>query len=195
MSVSRCVCGCNRQIYVSSIPGGGAPVSMPNAAAYATAALQCHGCGRYICKPCSESRRGLSPMGSCPSCGGNLAFPGVEPPGGFPLAPVALDAAGRPVAARRPAGPPTYSNTIGTISLVLGVLGMLCCVGSLNPIAGCMGLLVDFAAILTGSLGVLKARNTGVGMIPSGIGLALGVINLLVTIVATIGFFFYQYYG
>ncbi len=194
MSVTRCVCGCNRRIYVSSVPGGGAPVSMPNAAAYAAAALQCHGCGEYICKPCSVSRPGLNPMGSCPSCGGNLAFPGVEPPAGFPLAAPTLDAAGRPVPRKGPTGPPTYTNTVGTISMALGFLGVLCCVGSLSPVSGCMGLLVDFAAILTGSLGLLKARNTGVGMIPSGIGFALGVINLLVTIIATLGFFFYQLY-
>ena len=192
MPVSRCVCGCNRPIYVSGIPGGGAPVGTPNASSYAAAALQCHGCGEYVCKPCAAKAPGLSPMGStCPSCGGKLAFPGVEPAGGFPLA--GLAAAGvpgrpgaRPAARRAPAGPPRITNPAATLSLVLGVVGVACCLGSLSPVGGCIGMLVDCATIGVGAFALLKARNTGVGMTTSIIGLALGVINLIVTLIGTI---------
>ena len=201
MSVYKCGRGCSRQIFESSITGGGAPVAMANANAYASAALQCHGCGQYFCEACSKRDPSLSPMSSCPTCGGDLAFPGVAPPAGFPLAGVALGLATPAASAvqrsRRPS-PSRPSNKAATFSFMLGCLGALCCFGTFMPsevgiaFAGCAAFLVDVSAILTGAIGVLKARATGVGMGLSITGIALGLINLLVTALVFAGVMYTQ---
>jgi hypothetical protein len=72
------------------------------------------------------------------------------------------------------------------MSFSLGLLGVLFCIGSFVPCAGCLGFFVDFGAIGAGALGVMKARNTGTGMGLSIAGIALGVVNLVMTAIVTI---------
>lgn len=191
MSVHGCGRGCGRQIYVSMVPGGGAPVSLPNASKYTPAALYCQSCREYICVSCASRPPGLSPMHDCPSCGTQLSYPGVhgvETPGrastasGEPIARSAAAASSR-AAMQQTAGP---SNGAAMASLFLAGVGSMCCLLSAVTPSGCFGFFINPAAIALGATGLLKARATGVGMVPAVIGVALGVLNFLMSMLLTL---------
>ncbi len=191
MSVHNCGRGCDRQIFVSSI--GGAPVGMPGGSQYTTASLQCHGCGKYICSRCVGRPPALSPMSSCPSCGGQLSWPGVEPPGGFLSrgGGAGVATAGGMNVARSMAGP-SQTNGAATFSFLLAIMGVFCCaVSYMATPLGCMGMMVNLFAICLGAIGLLKWRSNGVGMFMSVAGIVIGLVNLLTTVVL-LGFNFYM---
>lgn len=191
MSVHGCGRGCGRQIYVSMVPGGGAPVSLPNASKYTPAALYCQSCREYICVSCASRPPGLSPMHDCASCGTQLSYPGVHgvassggssTASGEPIARSAAAASSR-AAMQQTSGP---SNGPAMASLFLAGIGSMCCLLSAVTPSGCFGFFINLAAIVSGATGLLKARATGVGMIPALIGLALGLFNLLISMLLSL---------
>ena len=185
MSVHDCGRGCGRQIFASSIPGGGAPVGMPGASRYTAAALECRNCRTQYCTRCVGRAPMLSPMSDCPSCGGDLAWPGV---GGASPARVVGAMGGAAVGGVSMAvsKAPRAKNGAATFSFVISMLGFICCIFSMAPFATCVSVMINSVALLAGVFGILKSRNGGVGLGLSIAGIAFALFNLAMSFMMAI---------